>query len=80
MFAPDRSRRKNEATITKMTSVRNTPYPIANRVVSRRCVGRETGAMNVYSIVPSQRSQAIISLIAEKITGRYDQISVHTKR
>ena len=50
--------------MARMASVRTTPYPMANSVVPTKWVGRDTGAMNVYSMVPSQRSQAIISEMA----------------
>ncbi len=40
-----------------------------------RCEVREIGAMNVYSIVPSQRSQATVSVTISKIRPRYDQIT-----
>ena len=33
------------------------------------------GAMNVYSIVPSQRSQATVSVMNSKMMPRYDQIT-----
>jgi hypothetical protein len=36
---------------------------------------REIGAMKVYSIVPSQRSQATVSVTISKIRPRYDQIT-----
>jgi hypothetical protein len=36
----------------------------------KRCTGRETGAMNVYSIVPSQRSQATVSVTISKMIPR----------
>ena len=39
-----------------------------------RCTGRDSGAMNVYSIVPSQRSQATVSVMISKMIPRYDQI------
>ena len=35
--------------------IAKTPWPA-------RCIARESGAMNVYSIVPSQRSQATVSI------------------
>jgi hypothetical protein len=35
-----------------------------------RWTGRESGAMNVYSIVPSQRSQATVSVRVSKIIPR----------
>jgi hypothetical protein len=44
------------------------------------CVTRGTGAMNVYSMVPSQRSQAITSLMASKTMERKCQIRVPASR
>src|SRR6476646_9148393 len=40
-----------------------------------RCTGRASGAMNVYSIVPSQRSQATVSVRISKRIPRYAQIT-----
>ena len=40
-----------------------------------RWTGRDSGAMNVYSIVPSQRSQATVSVMNSKMMPRYDQIT-----
>ena len=48
-----------------------TPIPI-------RCTGRETGAMNVYSIVPSQRSHATVSVTISKMIPRNAQITPPT--
>ena len=48
-----------------------TPMPI-------RCTGRETGAMNVYSIVPSQRSHATVSVTISKMIPRNAQITPPT--
>ena len=36
-------------------------------------MARESGAMNVYSIVPSQRSQATVSVMNSKMIPRYAQ-------
>ncbi len=41
----------------------------------KRCTGRDTGAMNVYSIVPSQRSQATVSVTISKMMPRYAQMT-----
>ena len=35
-----------------------------------RCTGRASGAMNVYSIVPSQRSHATVSVRISKTIPR----------
>ena len=43
-----------------------------------RCTGRETGAMNVYSIVPSQRSQATVSVTISKMIPRNAQMTPPT--
>ena len=43
-----------------------------------RCTGRETGAMNVYSIVPSQRSHATVSVTISKMIPRYAQMTAPT--
>ena len=43
-----------------------------------RCTGRETGAMNVYSIVPSQRSHATVSVTISKMIPRNAQITPPT--
>ena len=40
-----------------------------------RCTGRESGAMNVYSIVPSQRSHATVSVRISKMIPRYAQMT-----
>ena len=44
-----------------------------------RCTGRETGAMKVYSIVPSQRSQATVSVTISKMIPRKAQITPPTR-
>ena len=43
-----------------------------------RCTGRETGAMNVYSIVPSQRSHATVSVTISKMIPRNAQMTPPT--
>ena len=43
---------------------------MAYRHEPRSCVQRRTGAMNVYSSVPSHRSTAMVSAIHEKTTER----------
>ena len=46
------------------------PYPMAYVQEPSSWVQRRTGAMNVYSSVPSHRSTAIVSAIQEKTTDR----------
>ena len=46
------------------------PVAIAKRPIPIRCTGRESGAMNVYSIVPSQRSHATVSVRISKMIPR----------
>ena len=48
--------------------IANTPWPA-------RCIDRESGAMNVYSIVPSQRSHATVSVRNSKMIPRYAQMT-----
>ena len=47
----------------------------AKAPIPSRCDVREIGAMNVYSMVPSHRSQATVSVTISKISPRYDQIT-----
>src|SRR6478752_616184 len=47
----------------------------AKAPIPSRCDAREIGAMNVYSMVPSHRSQATVSVTISKIRPRYDQIT-----
>ena len=58
------------ATTAKISVARTSPYAIANRPMPIRCTGRESGAMNVYSIVPSQRSHATVSVRISKMIPR----------
>ncbi len=44
------------------------------------CVSLEIGAIIVYSMVPSQRSHTIISLMFEKTARRYAQTTVPIPR
>jgi hypothetical protein len=59
MSACEKSRLNMAAAASRTTNVRASPYPIANRQMPNRWVMRRIGAMNVYSIVPSHRSQLI---------------------
>src|SRR3970040_451558 len=45
-----------------------------------RCIARESGAMNVYSIVPSQRSHATVSMRNSNRTPRYAQMTAPMSR
>jgi len=53
---------------------------IAKSPCPARCIARESGAMNVYSIVPSQRSQATVSIRKPKRTPRYAQTTAPMSR
>ncbi len=50
-----------------------TPYTTENSPIPNRWTGRDSGAMNVYSIVPSQRSHATVSVTISKMIPRYAQ-------
>jgi len=64
----DRSKKK--AQTANSSSARAMPYSSAKAPIPNRCTERDRGAMNVYSIVPSQRSQATVSVMISKITPR----------
>ena len=55
---------------TRIAAVWTRPYPMAYVQEPISWVQRRTGAMNVYSSVPSHRSTAIVSAIQEKTTER----------
>ena len=55
----------------KRNTARRSPYEIANTPCPARCIARDSGAMNVYSIVPSQRSHATVSMRNSNSTPRY---------
>ena len=67
------------ATIKTM-KVRARPYAMAKRQMPSRCVSLRTGAMKVYSIVPSHRSQAIPYAASMNTSERYPQSSAPTRR
>src|SRR5213595_3845016 len=48
--------------------------------VPNRCVARVSGAMNVYSMVPSHRSQATVSISSSKTIPRYDHMTAPISR
>ena len=54
----------------KITAVWIRPYTIAYETWPTSCDQRRTGAMNVYSRVPSQRSTETVSAIQLKTTDR----------
>ena len=56
-LAAPRSRLKNSATTTRITTARANEYSTANAELPAMKVTRRMGAMKVLSIVPSQRSQ-----------------------
>ena len=43
-------------------------------------MARVSGAMNVYSIVPSQRSHATVSISSSKMMPRYDHMTAPINR
>ena len=49
---------------------RRMPQTTANRPMPNRCTPRASGAMNVYSMVPSQRSQATVSVMISNTIPR----------
>ena len=61
---------KNSTSATKVTAVWTSPYAMAYRTDPSSCDPRRTGAMKVYSSVPSHRSTAIVSAIQLKTTDR----------
>ena len=69
-FASGIERPKNIATTTNRSVARTRPYSTANTPEPPRCIARESGAMNVYSIVPSHRSQATVSVMNSKMIPR----------
>ena len=69
-FASGIDRSKKSAQTANRKTARRSPYEIANTPWPARCMARESGAMNVYSIVPSQRSQATVSMRNSKRTPR----------
>ena len=65
------ARPKNSATTANSSAVRTSAVERrANVPIPSRCTGRASGAMNVYSIVPSQRSHATVSVRISKMIPR----------
>ena len=70
----------DRATTPNRKTVRSDAIATANAPMPSRCAGREMGAMNVYSMVPSQRSQATVSVTISKSRPRYDQTTAPIRR
>ena len=68
----------NAATAKKRIVARISPYSTAYAPCPNRWTRRDNGAMNVYSIVPSQRSQATVSVMNSKMIPRKAQIVAPT--
>ena len=69
-------RSKKNATTRRAAPTARARRATAKMPIPTRCTGRESGAMNVYSIVPSQRSQATVSVrISKIIADRYAQMT-----
>ena len=68
----------NAATTKNRIVARMSPYSTANAPMPNRCVDRDSGAMNVYSIVPSQRSHATVSVTNSKMIPRNAQMTAPT--
>ena len=70
MFARPRSSEKKSARTMSSRVVWIRPYTTAYRADPSNCTERRTGAIIVYSSVPSHRSQVIVSPIDWKTTER----------
>ena len=68
------------ATTKNRIVARISPYSTANAPMPKRCIERDSGAMNVYSIVPSQRSHATVSVTNSKMIPRNAQMTAPTSR
>ena len=79
-FACERSTGTKRATAASIATLKPSARTSVAPHIPARCVRRGTGAMNVYSIVPSQRSQAIVSPICSKMSPRKRQVIVPTSR
>ena len=65
-------------TAKKRIVARMIPYSTAYAPWPPRWTNRDSGAMNVYSIVPSQRSHATVSVMNSKMIPRNAQITAPT--
>jgi len=79
-LAPLKSSSKKVTITTPITTVDSRLYRMAKPACPAICVKRYTGAIRVYSIVPSQRSHWIISLMLLNRPDRKRQTSVPISR
>ena len=79
-FAWERSTCRNSRIVARMIVLKTEARITLDTHMPSRCVMRCTGAMNVYSIVPSQRSQAMTSVTFSKTIPRKRQAMLPTSR
>jgi len=79
-FACERSTGTKSATHARIPTLKASARTSVAAHIPRRCVSRGTGDMNVYSIVPSQRSHAITSPMFSKMIPRNRQAIVPMSR
>jgi len=79
-FARERSTGTKSMTANSVVTLKTRARTIVPAAMPARCVSRGTGAMKVYSIVPSQRSQAMISAMFSKTRPMNRQAIVPTSR
>jgi len=70
----------NSITAKSVVTLNTTARTIVPPAMPARCVSRGTGAMNVYSIVPSHRSHAMISAMFSNTRPMKRQAIVPTSR
>ena len=71
---------KNGIAKARISRVRTSACRIPNAAMPTRWIQRGTGAINVCSIVPSQRSQVMTRLMSSSTADRYAQTSVPNSR
>ena len=79
-FACDRSTGTKSITAKSVVTLNTSARTMVPPAIPARCVSRGTGAMNVYSMVPSHRSQAMISAMFSKTSPMNRQAIVPTSR
>ena len=79
-FARERSTGTKSVTAPRIATLNAVARTSVAPHMPMRCVKRGTGDMNVYSIVPSQRSQAMTSPMFSKMIPRNRQAMVPTSR
>ena len=79
-FAPRKLKSRNTNNPASTKSARKTAYESAYRLTPNMCTSLETGAMNVYSSVPSHRSNAMDMAISLNSTERKLHSSTPTVR